>query len=941
MPRSSYLVQRSTPHALLVRAAPLVLSLVLSSCRDAASPAVLQPITGRSPNSVEFSAALVTFYGPERFTRERGKPAEFVREIPTAEFEAPFVLHVRSGDATGEHRVSSATVELDGATVLGPSDFNQQRDAWDISVSPAEAARLSVSIASAPESFLEISIEGKRRATLFCPDGRPGSIPDLSDAVAATPVNGTVLVCDGLHNIDQELINKPITLRSQNPGGATLGDTDPNPVPSFGRPAIWIDDVVSGLVRITDINFEVRGRAIATGGGVTSRWDKIEIDGVRFIGRDATKATPVVINRSHVPGARVNVTNSYFADAFIPVQFIDAIEANVRGSTFERITNSVIRYGTVTSTGAPPRGAFGRIEGNIMRGCGNQGCIRATTSNLVIVNNTIEVLGTPRPFSAILVSRLPGFASAEPIVVENNTIVGSALDGDPKNMFSWTMPLGIELNDGMGLKGVVSANQLTNIHTGFHFSSGVDARDNVVTGGAYVLRVATPSPVNFERNNVVGLAASFDQVPTTGASLRCNWWGSLAGPTSPNPFLPATVYAPWAQEPIAGTSVACDPDAGLVTVRVCSTPGSVFTVPTLAQAVKLVTTGGTIPVCDGTHSSPGVSISRSMTIQSAGPGVATLDAVTAGLALHVGNSGAGSTVALRNLRFVGGTFANVFVGGNIGEFIASGNEFNPPATAPYGGQRGWLSGLQVGGSDIGTATVSNNVFNGGDIGYHVNSQSGTHNVAGNTFRAQNNSSIHIAGPRPGPVTIDDNTFEGCGPDWCLFTQHGVTFTRNTVTIDIARPSLSPLNIDNFSGGESVVTNNVITGTGAGGSDRSAQSTYPIRSHAIKVLGGGTVTRNQVTNAYVALGPTSSLVSGTDNVFDHTFAPFFGGGPATITRSDLLDYVVTNTNALSPMNLKCNYWDSPDGPPNAGGFESVFMPFSPEPIANRPNVECTP
>jgi len=235
------------------------------------------------------------------------------------------------------------------------------------------------------------------------------------------------------------------------------------------------------------------------------------------------------------------------------------------------------------------------------------------------------------------------------------------------------------------------------------------------------------------------------------------------------------------------------------------------------------------------------------------------------------------SVNISRLRFTGGTFANVFVGDHAGEVSVTANEFNPPQTAPYGGATGWLSGLQVGGNGIGTVLVEQNTFVGGDVGFHINSPSGAPTLRRNTFLNQNNSSIHIAGPKPGPIVIDGNTFRGCGPNWCLFTQHLVTVVGNTVEIPGNRPTYTPFRIDNFDGGTSVVTDNVLTGS-ITGPDRYAQTSYSIQGWAIQVYGLGSIERNRVSYAYSGIGAANGAsLAGRDNVIEHSYTPFAGNG----------------------------------------------------------------
>ena len=68
----------------------------------------------------------VTIAGPWVFTREAGKPQtqEVFFSIPN--LNNHFSLRIVNGDANGTHRVSSATITLNGTQIAGPSDFNQQ-----------------------------------------------------------------------------------------------------------------------------------------------------------------------------------------------------------------------------------------------------------------------------------------------------------------------------------------------------------------------------------------------------------------------------------------------------------------------------------------------------------------------------------------------------------------------------------------------------------------------------------------------------------------------------------------------------------------------------------------------------------------------------------------------------------------------------------------------
>jgi hypothetical protein len=70
--------------------------------------------------------------GPTQYTRTSGPPNQFSETIvlpPT--LTAPFRLHVQNGSPDGSHRISSATIRLNGTQVAGPSDFTQQVAGFD------------------------------------------------------------------------------------------------------------------------------------------------------------------------------------------------------------------------------------------------------------------------------------------------------------------------------------------------------------------------------------------------------------------------------------------------------------------------------------------------------------------------------------------------------------------------------------------------------------------------------------------------------------------------------------------------------------------------------------------------------------------------------------------------------------------------------------------
>jgi hypothetical protein len=108
-------------------------------------------------------------FGPERFTRGRGAPVSVMRRFETFGYDAPFLLYIQNGDVDGEARCSSATISLDGAIALGPSDFSQQVFEKSVAVMPRDVAQLEVRLASAPGCTVTLWIKGAPQ--LVGPDG--------------------------------------------------------------------------------------------------------------------------------------------------------------------------------------------------------------------------------------------------------------------------------------------------------------------------------------------------------------------------------------------------------------------------------------------------------------------------------------------------------------------------------------------------------------------------------------------------------------------------------------------------------------------------------------------------------------------------------------------------------------------------------------------------
>ena len=535
------------------RAAVVVLALGLVACTDPVTPprdaSLSRTASGAS------TVTLVAFFN-QQFVRTTGAPNQYSVAISTAGYQAPFEIHIRNGSAAGTNRVSSAWVTLDGTQLLGPSDFSQQASEWSFPATLGAVALLDVKVASKPGSYLEITISGTPAAALFCPAGGPGAYLDLPSAVAATDSGGTILVCDGFWEVNQDTIDKPLTLRSQNPGGATLSDTNAGPLGQGGIPGIVVDGYAAGTVRFVDLSFSVRSRMIIADG----TFDRIEVDSTTWLGTDPT-AFMFEPFSSTVATAFVEVKNSRFDGGSVAVFPVRGVEANVHHNLFEnqRISGVIHSGNGLGGTSF----AHGRVEDNVFRNCGPDVCVRSFARDIVIARNRIEVpTGVSRLFGGIQLTRQTINApSLTTVVIEDNEIIGGALPGAPSAPTSWTIQAGIRVSAGSPFTPfLIRRNAITDAHTHFIVQPNIPltATDNTAIGGFFAISNASAVSV-YNRNDFVGLGASFPNVGITpAANIRCNWWGSAAGPVAPPIALPPAVYTPFSTAPIANQpSVAC------------------------------------------------------------------------------------------------------------------------------------------------------------------------------------------------------------------------------------------------------------------------------------------------------------------------------------------------------------------------------------------------
>jgi parallel beta-helix repeat protein len=405
--------------------------------------------------------------------------------------------------------------------------------------------------------------------------------------------------------------------------------------------------------------------------------------------------------------------------------------------------------------------------------------------------------------------------------------------------------------------------------------------------------------------------------------------------------------------PVSSLTVTLD--AQRAVTRFCPTdaPGSAHV--TLQSALAATDPGGTIVVCDGVHSVNAV-IDRPVDIVAENPGQATLtNSVNAPL-LFVSAVDAG-TVRIADLN-LDAPIIGILVVQRYDRVIIENNRIRSIASSATA----LTQGIQVSSSTAnptGSAvTLRQNrvegfregiVMFGGHVGItdNVIERSILNAITWRVFTGNNSTG-----------TITANTFAQCGVNACIDVGHfgptPVEVTDNQVDNDIARNTGRTITVQ----GRVNVRRNRVTGTGGTGLQLPLGSqSFAVRAGAIAA--GGTagftpvIEGNRISNATfgIEMFTTLSGIVVTDNTITLVMWPFavVPGGLAhdkRVERNDLSQYAgAINPPSILVGSFRCNWWGSPDGP--APAFfpvlpsTSLWTPFSTEPIANRPEVACSP
>lgn len=168
------------------------------------------------------TAQAATTFGPRQYVRAAGPPQTFTETFPRCA-GPPCQLVVVNGNADGSARASVATVSLNGQRLLGPSDFNPQIDKIVLPVALVDTDQIQIVLASAPGSFLTVSVECASSAEL--------RFGDATGVTSSIWDDGTVSLAIPLENQgDAPATN--VTITGMSAGGGTYAGPTPLPYPA-------------------------------------------------------------------------------------------------------------------------------------------------------------------------------------------------------------------------------------------------------------------------------------------------------------------------------------------------------------------------------------------------------------------------------------------------------------------------------------------------------------------------------------------------------------------------------------------------------------------------------------------------------------------------------------------------------------------------------------
>ena len=235
--------------------------------------------------------AQTVLFGPKTYTRTVGPPNQFTDTFTLpAGTTAPYTLHVVNGNTNGTNRISSATVTLNSAQILGPSDFGQNIAVIDRTVTLQASNTLEIRLTSAPGSFITISVldtSAGTQPTALTPNPlnlAAGATGTLTATLAPAPTAAGTLAVSSVNTVvatvpasvpfaaGQTSVPFPVTAVASGStavtvtlnGGSAASQVTVTPPPPTITSFTPLTGVIGTIVTITGTNFTAGGAGATT-----------------------------------------------------------------------------------------------------------------------------------------------------------------------------------------------------------------------------------------------------------------------------------------------------------------------------------------------------------------------------------------------------------------------------------------------------------------------------------------------------------------------------------------------------------------------------------------------------------------------------------------------------------------------------------------------------
>jgi len=103
----------------------------------------------------------ITVFGPQQYDRTTGPPNQYSSNFTLPKGGvSPFQLIVQNGDSSGNSRISSGWIFINGTQIISPSDFSQNVANITRTITLAAQNTVQVKLASEPGSYITLNITG-------------------------------------------------------------------------------------------------------------------------------------------------------------------------------------------------------------------------------------------------------------------------------------------------------------------------------------------------------------------------------------------------------------------------------------------------------------------------------------------------------------------------------------------------------------------------------------------------------------------------------------------------------------------------------------------------------------------------------------------------------------------------------------------------------------